>query len=323
MQSIISLRPGMTAAITGRVLNAGLAADAPARLQAVLGAGAGRQRPDPGGVAEPGVPQGRHQVAPAHRPVRQGRDLGLARAADHGSRIRDREGSASREPGDAEADGDASCIPAESCRSTNAPAASRPTCSGGSCGRRSIRSPMAGSIRCRTTSSTRALAGSQDRDLAIAFPVAGHRRRRPERVHHAGAAANGVRGLLRLPNRAGAAPPRERAGPQRPGVDGRRSHPPVRARGAAVQADRRAARRAGRDRRRHAAHLADAAAAAGRRRRRQDDRRAARGDRGDGERLPGGVHGADRDPRRAALPHDRRTDARRTTAMASRIESRS
>ena len=43
---------------------------------------------------------------------------------------------------------------------------------------------------------------------------------------------------------------------------------------------------------------ADAPAAAGRRRRRQDDRGAAGGDRGDGERPAGGVHGADRDPGR-------------------------
>ncbi len=60
-------------------------AHAPARLSPVLGAGAGRERTDPGGVAEPGVPQGRHQVAAAHRPLRQGRDLGIAGPADHRS----------------------------------------------------------------------------------------------------------------------------------------------------------------------------------------------------------------------------------------------
>ncbi len=59
------------------------------------------------------------------------------------------------------------------------------------------------------------------------------------------------------------------------------------------------------DRRRHAAAAADAPPAAGRRRRRQDDRRAAGRDRGDGERPAGGVHGADRDPRRAALRQHR------------------
>ena len=56
------------------------------------------------------------------------------------------------------------------------------------------------------------------------------------------------------------------------------------------------------DRRRHAAAAADEPAAAGRRRRGQDDRRAAGGARRDGERPAGRVHGADRDPRRAALP---------------------
>ena len=103
MQTIISLRPGMTAAISGTVLNAGLAHTRRPGFRAVLGAGAGRQRADPGGVAEPGVPQGRHQVATAHRAVRQGRDLGIARPADHRSRIRDRQGArpgtGNREPG--------------------------------------------------------------------------------------------------------------------------------------------------------------------------------------------------------------------------------
>ena len=59
------------------------------------------------------------------------------------------------------------------------------------------------------------------------------------------------------------------------------------------------------DRRRHAAAAADAPAAAGRRRRGQDDRRAAGGARRDGERAAGGVHGADRDPGRAALRQHR------------------
>ena len=47
---------------------------------------------------------------------------------------------------------------------------------------------------------------------------------------------------------------------------------------------------------------ADEPPAAGRRRRRQDDRRADCGARRDGERPAGRVHGADRDPGRAALP---------------------
>ena len=103
MQTIISLRPGMTAAMSGTVLNAGLAHTRRPGLPAVLGARAGRQRADPGGVAEPGVPQGRHQVAAAHRAVRQGGDLGIARPADHGSGVRDHQGhgpgTGDREPG--------------------------------------------------------------------------------------------------------------------------------------------------------------------------------------------------------------------------------
>ena len=68
--------------------------------------------------------------------------------------------------------------------------------------------------------------------------------------------------------------------------------------------------------------LADAAAAAGRRRRRQDDRRAAGGDRGDGERLPGRLHGADRDPRRAALPHDRQGAGRQAVSRRAAERTR-
>ena len=60
-------------------------------------------------------------------------------------------------------------------------------------------------------------------------------------------------------------------------IHGRRSHPRIGARDAAVQADGRAAERAEGDRRRHAAADADEPPAAGRRRRRQDDRRAAGG----------------------------------------------
>ena len=144
---------------------------------------------------------------------------------------------------------------------------------------------------------------------------------RAERVHDAGAAAAGLRRLLRVPDRARAPAARERAGPQGAGVESRRSHSPVCARGAAVQADGRAARCARRDRRGHAARVADAAAAAGRRRRRQDDRRAAGGDRGDGERLPGRLHGADRDPRRAALPDDRQ-GARTARPLSRRAAER-
>ena len=70
----------------------------------------------------------------------------------------------------------------------------------------------------------------------------------------------------------------------------------------AVQAHRRAAQRAEGDRRRHAASDADEPATARRCRRRQNHRRAARGARRHGERPPGGVHGADRNSGRAALP---------------------
>ena len=64
------------------------------------------------------------------------------------------------------------------------------------------------------------------------------------------------------------------------------------------------------------ARRADAAAAAGRRRQRQDDRRGARRAAGDRVRLPGRVHGADRNPRRAALPQARGL-ARRLAAATS------
>ena len=74
------------------------------------------------------------------------------------------------------------------------------------------------------------------------------------------------------------------------------------------------------DRRRHAEGVADAAAAAGRCRRRQDHRRdPGRGGR-DGERLSGGGDGADRDPRRAALPHDR--ESARREAVSGRAAER-
>ena len=63
--------------------------DAPGGLPVVLRARAGRERTDPGGVAQPGVSQGRHPAASADRAVRQGRVLGIARDADHRSRVRD------------------------------------------------------------------------------------------------------------------------------------------------------------------------------------------------------------------------------------------
>ena len=59
------------------------------------------------------------------------------------------------------------------------------------------------------------------------------------------------------------------------------------------------------DRRRPRAHDADAAPAPGRRRLGQDGRRALRAPAGGRGRPPGRADGADRDARRAALPHDR------------------
>ena len=109
---------------------------------------------------------------------------------------------------------------------------------------------------------------------------------------------------------------------QRRGAEGaagrrRRSDSRVGAPGAAVHADRRAEDGAEGDRHRHAAARADEPAAAGRRRRRQDDRRAARGARRDGERPAGGVHGADGNPRRPALPDD--PPAARAVAIPRRV----
>ena len=112
-----------------------------------------------------------------------------------------------------------------------------------------------------------------------------------------------------------------------------RSHPGCAARRAAVPPHGGAARGAQGDRRRHAAPASDEPAAAGRRRRGQDDRRGARGGARDGERPAGRVHGADRDPRRAALrdapaaagrhavprrPADRAAAARRSAAASGR-----
>ncbi len=75
------------------------------------------------------------------------------------------------------------------------------------------------------------------------------------------------------------------------------------ARLAALHADRRSGARVGRDPHGHGRAVSHAPPAAGRRRLRQDHRGGAgRADRDRG-RLPGGRHGADRDPGRAAL-HD-------------------
>ena len=78
---------------------------------------------------------------------------------------------------------------------------------------------------------------------------------------------------------------------------------------AAVPPHARPARGAQGDRRRHAAPAPDEPPAAGRRRRGKDDCRGAGGGARDGERPAGRVHGAHRDPRRAAL-RDRAAAAR-------------
>ena len=72
-----------------------------------------------------------------------------------------------------------------------------------------------------------------------------------------------------------------------------------------VQAHPRAGARLARDQPRPEAHDADAAAAPGRRRQRQDDRRGAGRAAGDRIGTAGRLHGADGDPRRAALPQAR------------------
>ena len=103
----------------------------------------------------------------------------------------------------------------------------------------------------------------------------------------------------RAPRRGARADARRR--PRRAG----RPHPPL-PRGAAVRAHAVPGAGDPRDRRRPRAHDADAAAPAGRRRLGQDRRRALRAPPRGRERPPGRAHGADRDARRAALPHRRR-----------------
>ena len=91
-------------------------------------------------------------------------------------------------------------------------------------------------------------------------------------------------------------------------------------RGAAVSPDRRAAACARRDLCRHGQAAPAASPGARRRRQRQDHRRAVRGAGRDRERLPGGVHGADRAAGRAALQHAARfrQPARRRHRTADR-----
>ena len=134
-----------------------------------------------------------------------------------------------------------------------------------------------------------------------AFSAVGRVGRGAERVRDAGAAPADLRGGVHLPDGRARAPADGGGGAEAAGGPRRRSHPRLGARGAAVPADERAEAGAEGDRRRPAEAAADEPAAAGRRRRGEDDRRAAGGAGGDGERPAGRVHGADRDPRRAAF----------------------
>ena len=172
--------------------------------------------------------------------------LGIARAADHRSRVRDHPGSDDRGSGSGSGTGRHSSTPAASFPSTSAPAASRPTCSGGSCGRRSS--------SCRTTAVRSGARRHPDaRELAVAtrravrrrtFPTPDTPRRRAERFRDAGAAASRssrTSSSFRPGSRCGGSRTRRCARRWSRTVDDR-----IRAggaRGAAVQADRRAARR--------------------------------------------------------------------------------
>ncbi len=120
-----------------------------------------------------------------------------------------------------------------------------------------------------------------------------------------GAAAPDLRGVLPLSDRPRVAAARHEHRAEAVRSQGGRPHPGVVREDPAVQAHARAATGAQGDRRRHAAAAADEPAAPGRRRRGQDNRCAAGCHRRDGERPAGGVHGADRDPRRTALQQHR------------------
>ena len=127
-----------------------------------------------------------------------------------------------------------------------------------------------------------------------------------QRVPHAGAAATDLRGVLPLPDwamRGGATRRAPSSSPSPSTVDDR-----IRASAAKVlpfrltAGQRQAVKEIVDDMRRptpmHRLLQGDVG-------RGQDDRRAAGGDRGDGERASGGVHGAHRNPRRAALRQHR------------------
>ena len=141
----------------------------------------------------------------------------------------------------------------------------------------------------------------QARARTRALPAGRHAGRRAQRVSDARAAAARVRGVLPLPGGAAAAEARIGGRTQGAGDARGRSHPRGAPGRAAVPPHARPARGAQGDRRRHAAPAPDEPPAAGRRRRGKDDCRGAGGGARDGERPAGRVHGAHRDPGRAAL----------------------
>ena len=308
MQPIIALRPGHDG---GRERgSAAAAACSPTRrprLPALHRARPGRQRPGSGGVAEPGVPQGRH-------PRRTSRSSCSARSSSGDragcrSPTRSSRSSTVGQPRPRAArPGPKDCTPAASCRSTSGPAASPPNMQRALCAQAlqqlpaTIFDPLPEAV----------LRGPDSwpsrRDALVRGALSAGRHAASTRSTRFDTPAQrrlDLRGLLRLPGRPGAAPsPRTPQVAEAPAC----AHVDDRIRDAAravLPFKLTAGQRDGAhgDRRRPAAPLADAAAAAGRRRRRQDDRRAAGGAGGDGERLPGRVHGADRNPGRAALPH--------------------
>ena len=191
-------------------------------------------------------------------------------------------------------------------RSTKRPARSRRTCSGASSGRRSISfrrrfptwSPARFSRGWSCCRAARALEASH-------FPPNEAKVEELNAFRTPGAAADDLRGVLPVSDRPRVAPSRDEHGAEAVRAEGGRSDPRVGREDSPVQADAGAAAGAEGDRRRHAPAAADAPAAAGRCRRGQDDRRAAGGDRRDGERPAGGVHGAHGNPGRAALRQHR------------------
>ena len=157
-------------------------------------------------------------------------DLGIARAADHRSRVRDRQGqgSGTRDQGADQAD-------AQLHTGRIVPVYERTGSVTTNMQRRFVwqaleQLPDDGFDPVPADILTRERWPS--RKAALWAGALSRRTRRNveqlERVHDAGAAAAGLRGLLRLPDRARAAASRERAGAQGAGLEGRRSHPPVR-----------------------------------------------------------------------------------------------